>query len=127
MSMRTGPILLLAAVAAAPAAAQSAGDPARGAALALSRDGGGCVLCHEIPGAAAHGTVGPSLAGVGARHSREALRSRVADPTRANPASAMPAYHRVEGLSQVARAYAGRPILDERELEDVVAFLATLR
>jgi sulfur-oxidizing protein SoxX len=39
----------------------------------------------------------------------------------------MPSYYRVEGLSRVAPAYQGKPILSAAEIEDVVAYLATLR
>ncbi len=104
-----------------------AGDPVRGRALFISREGGHCVLCHSAPGIAPAGDVGPSLAGVGARFTPGQLRLRVADITRVKPDAAMPSFHRVEGLVRVAPRYAGKPALAGQEVEDLVAWLGTLR
>ena len=106
-----------------------AGDAARGRTLAVSRDGAHCILCHGLPGieSAAAGNLAPPLEGVGARLTPGQLRQRVADSTRINPLTIMPAYHRTEGLNQVAAAYRGKPILTAQEVEDVVAYLAGLR
>jgi sulfur-oxidizing protein SoxX len=108
---------------------RAAGNAQRGRALVLAGDGANCVLCHAFPEASLRfaGDVGPSLAGVGRRLSAAQLRLRVADNLRVNPASAMPSYHRVEGLTNVASRYAGMPILSAQEVEDVVAYLATLQ
>ena len=73
------------------------------------------------------GDVGPSLAGVGARLTVAQLRLRVADNLRVNPASAMPSYYKLDGLDRVAARTPGKPILSAQEVEDVVAYLATLR
>jgi sulfur-oxidizing protein SoxX len=106
-----------------------AGDAQRGRALVVARDAANCVLCHAFPEASLRffGDVGPSLDGVGRRLSAAQLRLRVADNLRVNPASAMPSYHRVDGLVNVAARYAGTPILNAAEVEDVVAYLATLQ
>jgi sulfur-oxidizing protein SoxX len=103
------------------------GDPARGRSIVANRDQGGCTLCHEVPGEGRFGNVAPTLAGVGARLSIPQLRLRVADSTRVNPATPMPAYYRTEGLVQVAGAYRGKTILSAQQVEDVVAWLATLK
>jgi sulfur-oxidizing protein SoxX len=103
------------------------GDAARGRDVFVSREAGHCVLCHAVPGIAPAGNVGPSLAGVGARLDAAQLRFAVADITRLKPDAAMPAFHRTQGLARVAPAHSGRPILDARQVEDVVAFLASLR
>jgi L-cysteine S-thiosulfotransferase len=105
----------------------AAGDPARGRAIFTARDGGHCVLCHAAPGVEVGGNVGPSLAGVGARLTEGQIRLRVADISRVKPDAAMPSFHRVDGLARVAPEYLGRPVLDGRQVEDVVAWLATLR
>lgn len=103
------------------------GDAARGRSIVANRDQGGCTLCHEVPGETRFGNIAPSLAGVGARFSAAQLRLRVADSTRVNPDTPMPAYYRIEGLTQVAAAYRGKPVLSAHEVEDVVAYLATLK
>jgi sulfur-oxidizing protein SoxX len=105
----------------------AAGDPARGREIFIARDGGHCVLCHAAPGVATAGNVGPSLAGVGARFTAAQIRLRIADITRVNPNAAMPALHRTEGLHRVAAEYRGRPALTGEQVEDLVAWLATLR
>jgi sulfur-oxidizing protein SoxX len=106
-----------------------AGDPARGRELIVARDSANCVLCHAVPDAAIRfaGNVGPSLAGVGRRLTVSQLRLRVVDELRLNPATVMPSYFKVSGLTQVAAPYAGKPILSAREVEDIVAWLATLQ
>ena len=109
--------------------AAAPGDAARGRSLVLARDPANCLLCHAIPDAAIRfaGDLGPPLGGIGARLSVPQLRLRVADIIRLNPATIMPSYYRVDGLSLVASAYRGKPILTAAEIEDIVAYLATLR
>ncbi len=105
------------------------GDPARGKAAALSREGGNCFLCHSFPdaGETPLGNIGPPLAGVGARLNAAQLRLRLVDSTRINRTSVMPAYYRIEGLQHVAANYSGKPLLTPQQIEDVVAYLLTLR
>jgi L-cysteine S-thiosulfotransferase len=103
------------------------GDPARGRSIVVNRDQGGCTLCHEVPGEKVFGNIAPTLAGAGAKLSVGQLRLRVADSTRVNPDTPMPAYYRSEGLAQVASAYKDRTILSAQQVEDVVAFLATMK
>lgn len=104
------------------------GDAARGREVIMGRDGN-CLLCHAIAetGAQIMGNLGPPLTGVGARLSQAQLRLRIEDPQRFNPDSIMPAYARTEGLVQVGKSWRGKPILNARQIEDTVAFLATLR
>jgi sulfur-oxidizing protein SoxX len=103
------------------------GDAARGRSVVVTRDQGGCTLCHEVPGETRFGNIAPSLSGVGAKLSIGQLRLRVADSTRVNPDTPMPAYYRTDGLVQVAAAYRGKPLLSAQQVEDVVAYLATLK
>ena len=105
------------------------GDAIRGRDIAMSRERGNCAICHVIPGpdARSHGDVGPSLAGVADRLSEGQMRLRLVDGRRLNPSSIMPSYHRVDGMKRVAAAYAGKPVLTAEEIEDLIAFLATLR
>jgi sulfur-oxidizing protein SoxX len=105
------------------------GDPARGRVIVGNRQVGLCLLCHTgpFPEERAQGTLAPNLAGAGARWNEGQLRLRVVDARRLNPATIMPSYHRVDGLVRVGPAWRGRPVLDAQQVEDVVAFLATLR
>jgi sulfur-oxidizing protein SoxX len=105
------------------------GDPVRGAAVVRDREAGNCLICHSIPVPEERfqGEIGPPLAGVGARLSPAQIRLRVVDPTRLNPRAIMPAYHRIDGLQRVDPRWAGRPVLDAQAIEDVVAYLSTLR
>ena len=104
------------------------GDAGRGRQLAFDPERGNCTICHPVPGgdARAQGTIGPSLAGVGKRLGTGQLRLRVVDGTRINPATIMPPYHRIDGLNKVGAPWRGRPVLAAQEVEDIVAFLATL-
>jgi sulfur-oxidizing protein SoxX len=105
------------------------GDPGRGRAIVLNRQLGHCLLCHALPIAEERfqGDLGPDLAGVADRLSAGQIRLRVVDATRLNPRSVMPPYHRTEGLTRVAAEYRGKPVLTAEQIEDVVAYLATLR
>lgn len=105
------------------------GDAQRGRAIVASRQTGLCLLCHAapIPEERFQGDLAPSLAGVGARYSEAQLRLRVVDPRRVNPASFMPAFHSPGNPSRVGHAWAGKPILSAQQVEDVVAWLASLR
>jgi len=106
-----------------------AGDPARGRAIVVDRQKGLCLLCHvgPFPDQRFQGDMAPDLAGAGSRWSSAQLRLRIADGSRLNPATIMPSYYRIEGLTRVAPAFKDAPILNAQQVEDVVAFLTTLR
>jgi sulfur-oxidizing protein SoxX len=105
------------------------GDPARGRAIVANRQVGLCLLCHRgpFPDERFQGNLAPDLGGAGQRWSEGQLRLRIVDSGRVNPATIMPAYHRTEGLVRVAPAWRGRTILSAEQIEDVVAFLMTLK
>ncbi len=105
------------------------GDPARGRAIIVNRQLGLCLLCHSGPFEEERfqGDLAPDLRGTGSRLSEGQLRLRIVDSGRINPESIMPAYFRTEALYRVAAAYRGKPILSAQQIEDVVAFLVTLR
>jgi sulfur-oxidizing protein SoxX len=105
----------------------ASGDAIRGREVFLSREGGHCILCHEAPEVKVAGNVGPSLAGVGARLTPAQIRLRIADMSRVNPDAVMPSFHRLENLRRVAPQYAGKPVLNGQQVEDLVAWLGTLR
>lgn len=107
----------------------AAGDAARGRAIVLDRQLGLCLLCHSgpFPQERFQGDLAPNLAGVGSRLSEGQIRLRIVDASRVNPQTIMPAYFRTEGLTRVAPSQRGKTVLSAQQIEDVVAFLATLK
>jgi sulfur-oxidizing protein SoxX len=105
------------------------GDPARGKAIVLNRQVGLCLLCHSgpFPEERFQGNMAPDLKGTGSRWSAGELRLRLVDARRLNPETIMPPYYVVDGMTRVARNFRGKPILSAEQIEDVVAFLATLK
>jgi len=104
------------------------GDAARGRAIVANRSLGLCLLCHSgFSDIRFQGDLAPSLQGAGRRSSEGQLRLRIVDASRLNPATIMPPYYRVDGLTRVADAWRGKPVLSAEQVEDVVAFLATLK
>ncbi len=104
------------------------GDATRGRALVVDRTST-CILCHNgpFPEQKFQGDLAPSLAGTGSRWSEGQLRLRLVDASGLNPATIMPSYYRVEGLVRVGPAWRGKPILSAEQIEDIVAYLASLR
>ena len=105
------------------------GQPERGQDIVVDRRRGNCLICHAIPSLDVpfQGEIGPSLGGLSQRLSEGEIRLRVIDQSRINPMTVMPSYYRIEGLRDVAPAYRGKPVLDAQEIEDVVAYLLTLK
>ena len=104
------------------------GNPERGRAIVVKRENT-CLLCHSgpFPEQRFQGDLSPDLKGTGARWSEGELRLRLVDASRLNPATIMPSYYKVDGLTRVAQNYRGKPILTAEQIEDVVAYLTTLK
>lgn len=105
------------------------GDPKQGRKVAIDRKLGNCLACHRmpVPEQQFHGETGPDLAGVGSRLTPGEVRLRVVNPKVVNPETMMPAFYRVKGLNRVMKDFAGKPILTAEQVEDVVAYLMTLK
>jgi sulfur-oxidizing protein SoxX len=105
------------------------GDAARGRSIVLNRTVGLCLLCHSgpFPEERFQGNLAPNLKATGTRWSAGELRLRMVDSRKLNASTIMPAYYALDGLNRVAPAYRGKPILTAEQIEDVVAFLTTLR
>ena len=105
------------------------GDAARGRAIVADRTRGLCLLCHTapIPEERFQGNLAPSLSGAGARSDEAQFRLRMVDSRRLNPETIMPAYGRRDGFHRVGTAWQGRAILSDAEIEDVIAYLSTLK
>lgn len=106
----------------------SKGDPERGRALVANRQVGLCLLCHSgpFPEERFQGNLAPDLSAA-ARLSEGQIRQRIVDPSIANPATIMPAYYKAEGLTRVAPSLRGKTVLTAEQIEDIVAFLVTLK
>ena len=103
-------------------------DATRGRALIVERSST-CILCHSapFPEQAFQGDLAPGLAGSGSRWSEGQLRLRLVDASHLNAATIMPSYFRVDGLTRVGASWRGKPILSAEQIEDIVAYLVTLR
>ncbi len=106
------------------------GNAEAGRKVFLTRNLGNCLACHQVSALKSeefHGEFGPSLDGVGSRYTEGQLRLIVADAKRMFTDTVMPAFHRNDGFSRVRPEFVGKPILTAAQVEDVVAFLATLK
>ena len=106
----------------------TAGDATRGRALVVERSST-CILCHSgpFPEQKFQGDLAPDLSGSGSRASEGQLRLRLVDASRLNAATIMPSYYRVDGLDRVGTLWRGKPILSAEQIEDIVAYLVSLR
>ena len=104
------------------------GDAARGRALVVERTST-CILCHggPFPEQKFQGDLAPNLAGSGSRWSEGQLRLRLVDAISLNAATIMPSYYRLDGLQRVGTLWRGKPILSAEQIEDIVAYLISLR
>ncbi len=112
------------------------GDPVRGREIMADRGLGNCVACHVVSDMAEvpwHGEVGPPLDGAADRWSEAELRGLVADAKKTFEGTIMPAFYKVDGFIRPGDGYTGEaateiaPILTAQQIEDVVAYLATLK
>ncbi|AXT26730.1 sulfur oxidation c-type cytochrome SoxX [Ruegeria sp. AD91A] len=115
----------------------AAGDAANGALIVGDKSKGNCVACHAVSALADipfQGEVGPTLDGAGDRWSEAELRGLVANAKMTFEGTVMPAFYKNDGYIRPGDAYTGKaptepltPILTAQDIEDVVAFLATLK
>jgi len=112
------------------------GDPAKGRAVMADRGAGNCVACHQIAAMADvpwQGEIGPALDGAGGRWDEAQLRGIVANAKMMFEGTMMPSFYRVDGFIRPGDEYTGNaaktvtPILTAAQVEDVVAYLMTLK
>lgn len=105
------------------------GDPQAGQIVFSDRDQGHCVLCHQVEGLAAEfqGNIGPDLTLVSDRLDEGQIRLRIVDYELIRPETLMPSYYRLHDLNQVEDRYKAQTILTAQQIEDLVAYLATLK
>ncbi len=104
------------------------GDPAAGKKVAVHRKKGNCLACHvmPIPEEQFHGEIGPDLSDVGSNYSEAELRLRLVDSKVLNPDTIMPAFLK-PGTHAVLKKFKGKTILKAQEVEDIIAYLMTLK
>jgi len=105
------------------------GDATRGREIVKNRQVGLCLLCHTgpFPDERFMGNLAPDMSGAGSRWSESQSRARIVDARQFNPDTIMPPYHSIKGLEHVGPSFRGKPLLTAEQVEDVVAFLMTLR
>lgn len=105
------------------------GDAKNGRKLAINRKKGNCLACHEmpIPEQAFHGKVGPSLMGIAGRMSEGEMRLRLVDPKVVNPDTIMPAFYKNAGFTRVMKKFKGKTMLSAMQIEDIIAYLKTMK
>jgi len=106
------------------------GDVLRGEKVSLDAARGNCLACHELPikGVEAYGTIAPPLSGIAKRLSEAQLRLRVVDSRHLNPNSIMPGFYRDPNLiNRPGKGYEGMTFLGAQDVEDVIAYLVTLK
>lgn len=106
------------------------GDATAGRKVIIDKKLGNCLACHHISALndqAFHGEIGPALDGVAERYKPEQLRLILTDSKQVFPDTVMPAFHKIDGFTREAPQFAGKPILTSQQVEDVIAFLETLK
>jgi len=114
-----------------------AGDPAAGAVIVGDNGTGNCVACHQVsalPDVPFQGDIAPMLDGAGDRWSAAELRGILANAKMMFEGTMMPAFYKTDGFIRPGNAYTGKaaddtfgPILSAQQIEDVVAYLTTLK
>lgn len=105
------------------------GDPVKGRKHAINRKKGNCLACHvmPIPEQTFHGEVGPDLNGAASRLLEGEIRLQIVNSKIVNPDTIMPAFYRNTGFHRVMKKFKGKSILSAQEVEDIVAYMMTLK
>ena len=105
------------------------GNSKKGRKLAIHRKKGNCLACHKmpIPEQQFHGEIGPNLAGVGSRYSAGELRLLIVNPKVVNEDTIMPAFYKNTGFNAVLKKFKGKTVISAQDVEDIIAYLLTLK
>lgn len=106
------------------------GDAKEGRDVFAGRKLGNCLACHvnsDMPEQSFHGEVGPPLDGVADRWSEAELRGIVSNSKMTFEGTIMPAFYVDSGYNRPLEKFAGKPVLTAQQVEDVVAYLMSLK
>jgi sulfur-oxidizing protein SoxX len=106
------------------------GDARRGIKTVSDSHLGNCLACHQLPisDIEAYGNIGPPLQGVASRLTEAQIRVRIVDTRNINPMSIMPGFYRDPRLiNRPGKSYRGKTFLTAQQVEDVIAYLVTLK
>jgi sulfur-oxidizing protein SoxX len=106
------------------------GNVENGIKLSVNRKKGNCLACHVISSQKKHlfhGEIGPELDGVASRYSEAEIRQRIADAKTWNPDTIMPSFLKKEGLYDVNKGFENKSMLSPQDVEDILAFMMTLK
>ncbi len=107
------------------------GDPKEGRKTLINRRLGNCLACHankDTPEQAFQGEVGPALDGVAERYKPAQLRAIVANSKAVfGPQTVMPGFYTLDVGKHVRKDLVGKTILSAQQVEDIVAYLSTLK
>ncbi len=109
---------------------EQAGNADEGRKIMVNRKLGNCLACHAVSvlqDQPFHGEVGPALNGVAERYSEEQLRLIVTDAKQIFEGTVMPSFMKTSGFIRVREDLEGKSILTPQQVEDVIAFLKTLK
>lgn len=108
----------------------TAGDPVNGRKVFANRKQGNCLACHmnaDLSEESFHGEVGPPMDGVADRWTEAELRGIVTNSKMMFEGTIMPAFYIDSGYERPLDDFAGQSILTAQQVEDVVAYLLTLK
>ncbi len=107
------------------------GNAEAGASVFKDRKLGNCLACHANQAMSKelfHGDVGPALDGVADRWSEAELRAIVTDSKKGlSEDTVMPGFYSLNLGAHVADDFKDKTILSAQQVEDVVAYLSTLK
>ena len=106
------------------------GDAAEGRKVFANRKQGNCLACHmnaDLAEESFHGEVGPPMDGVADRWTVAELRGIVTNSKMMFEGTIMPAFYVDAGYTRPLDDFAGQSILTAQQVEDVVAYLTTLK
>ena len=108
-----------------------AGDADSGRKIFYNKKLGNCLACHantDLKDQQWHGNVGPEMDGVADRYNEAELRGIIVNSKAVfGEQTVMPAFYRTDHAPRARKEFEGKPILTAEQVEDVIAYLKTLK